>query len=116
MTQFVPREYQEMGITLGIDHMLREKGNAFEVWPTGSGKSLGIAGVADKLDGPVLVFQPSKEILEQNFAKMVSFGHRPEVFSASAGRKKIAHMTFGAIGSVINRTEGFDHFKHIIVD
>ena len=81
-----------------------------------SGKSIVIAGVADKLDGPVLVFQPSKEILEQNYHKMRSFGHLPAIFSASAGKKQIAHITFATIGSVINRKDAFEHFKHIIVD
>lgn len=116
MSQFIPRPYQEDAIRLGIDHMLHGKGNAYEVLPTGSGKSIVIAGVADKLDGPVLVFQPSKEILEQNYWKMRSFGHLPAIFSASAGKKQIAHITFGMIGSVINRKESFEHFKHIIVD
>jgi DNA repair protein RadD len=81
-----------------------------------SGKSLYVAGIADKLSDPVLVFQPSREILAQNFEKMVAFGHRPGVFSASAGRKDIRHITFATIGSAINKVEAFKEFRHIIID
>jgi len=116
MNVLTPRPYQQEAIRLGIDHMLHGKGNAFQVLPTGSGKSLVIAGVADALDGHTLVFQPSKEILEQNYRRMRSFGHLPAIFSASAGRKQIAKITFATIGSVVNRKDAFDHFRHIIVD
>lgn len=40
------------------------RGNGLIVLPTGAGKSLVIANIAYKLDAPVLIFQPSKEILE----------------------------------------------------
>ena len=40
------------------------------VLPTGSGKSLVIAEIANRLNDHVLIFQPSKEILEQNFFKV----------------------------------------------
>jgi|JI10StandDraft_1071094.scaffolds.fasta_scaffold06665_10 DNA repair protein RadD len=116
MTPIIPRPYQAEGIRLGVDHMLHGKGNAFEVLPTGSGKSIVIAGVADELDGPVLVFQPSQEVLMQNYHKMRAFGHLPAIFSASAGKKQIAHITFATIGSVVNRMEAFNDFRHIIVD
>jgi DNA repair protein RadD len=114
--QFVPRDYQVGAIEAGVQHLMHGKGNDFIVLPTGSGKSLVIAGIADRLDGPVLVLQPSKEILMQNYHKMRSFGHLPAIFSASAGKKQIAHITFAMIGSVMNRMEEFKHFKHIIVD
>ena len=44
--------------------------NGIVILPTGAGKSLVIADIASKIDAPLLVFQPSKEILEQNFAKL----------------------------------------------
>jgi DNA repair protein RadD len=101
------------GFTLDKDHLYV---TADRIIHHNSGKSLVIAGIADKLDGPVLVLQPSKEILMQNYHKMRSFGHLPAIFSASAGKKQIAHITFAMIGSVMNRMEEFKHFKHIIVD
>lgn len=35
------------------------------VLPTGAGKSLVIANIAARIDGPLIVFQPSKEILNK---------------------------------------------------
>lgn len=81
-----------------------------------SGKSLYIAAIASRLNEPTLIFQPSKEILQQNFQKMVSFGYRPEVFSASAGRKRIAPITFATIGTAVKRPELFRDFRHVIID
>ena len=46
--------------------------NGLIILPTGAGKSLVIADIASRIDGPLLVFQPSKEILQQNFNKLQS--------------------------------------------
>ena len=64
--------------------------------PTGAGKSLVIADIAHRLDGNVLVFQPSKEILEQNYAKLKSYGVEDcSIYSASFNSKEINRMLFG---------------------
>ena len=85
--------------------------------PTGSGKSLIIADIAARLDGHTLVFQPSKEILEQNFKKLCSYGILDcSIYSASFNSKEISRITFATIGSVKNHPELFTHFKNIIVD
>lgn len=82
-----------------------------------SGKSLIIADIASKLDGHILVFQPSKEILEQNFAKLCSYGILDcSIYSASLNSKNISRITFATIGSAINNKELFSHFKYIIID
>lgn len=82
-----------------------------------SGKSLVIADIASRLEGHTLVFQPSKEILEQNYLKLCSYGILDcSIYSASFGRKEISRITFATIGSVINHPELFQHFKNIIID
>lgn len=82
-----------------------------------SGKSLIIADIAARLDGHTLVFQPSKEILEQNFKKLCSYGILDcSIYSASFNSKEISRITFATIGSVKNHPELFTHFKNIIVD
>ena len=81
-----------------------------------SGKSIVIADIASRLDGNLLVFQPSKEILEQNYAKLLSYGYDAGIFSASVGRKDIKRITFATIGSVKNCKERFDEFRYILVD
>lgn len=87
------------------------------VLPTGSGKSLIIADIASRLEGHTLVFQPSKEILEQNYAKLCSYGVMDcSVYSASLNRKEVSRITFATIGSAIQHPELFAHFGNVIVD
>jgi DNA repair protein RadD len=86
------------------------------VLPTGSGKSLVIANIARELEEPTLVFQPTKEILEQNFAKLLAYGCEAGIYSASLNSKKIRELTFATIGSVKSHPDAFRQFKNIIVD
>ena len=82
-----------------------------------SGKSLVIADIASRLDGHTLVFQPSKEILEQNFKKLCSYGiFDCSIYSASFNSKVISRITFATIGSVKSHPELFSHFKNVIID
>ena len=63
------RDYQREAVDRGVEHLETGKGNGLMVLPTGSGKSLVIASIAYRLDAPVLVLQPSQEILVQNYEK-----------------------------------------------
>ena len=62
------RPYQQQAADVAVRYFKDRSvtGNGVMVLPTGSGKSLVIADIAARLGAPVLVFQPSKEILEQN--------------------------------------------------
>ena len=113
------RDYQRQASDRAVEFFTdkKRKGNAIMVLPTGSGKSLVIADIASRLSEPTLVFQPSKEILEQNFLKLTSYGVLDcAIYSASMNSKNIARITFATIGSVINNKEQFSHFRNIIVD
>ena len=115
---FEPRPYQTEAIDRGINffHDRKCKFNAFEILPTGSGKSVVIANVASGVEGKTVVFQPSKEILEQNFAKFTSYGYRAGIYSASAGMKYMDTITFATIGSVAKKHHLFEQFKNVIID
>lgn len=112
------RDYQKEAVNAATTFFAsRCKENAIIVLPTGSGKSLVIANIALALDAPVLIFQPSKEILEQNYGKLCSYGFSDVgIYSASFGRKEIRSITFATIGSVKNCKEYFMRFKYVIVD
>lgn len=113
------RDYQQKASDAAVSFFNNraKKTNAIMVLPTGSGKSLIIADIAARLDGHTLVFQPSKEILEQNFNKLCSYGILDcSIYSASFNSKEISRITFATIGSVKNKPELFTHFKNIIVD
>ena len=112
------REYQKEAVEAAVRHFERDtKRNGVIVLPTGAGKSLVIANIAYRLDAPVLVFQPSKEILEQNYAKLCSYGVLDTgIFSASFGRREVRKITFATIGSVKNYKDYFRRFRYAIID
>lgn len=116
---FILREYQQKASDNAVAFFNDNKAkyNAIEVLPTGSGKSLVLADIAARLDGRVLIFQPSKEILQQNFAKYNAIQpYDCSVYSASVGQKEISKVTFATIGSAIGHKELFQQFKYVLVD
>ena len=116
--QFVLRPYQKQASDAAVSAFTSKKdSNGLLILPTGAGKSLVIADIAHRLDGPLLILQPSKEILEQNFAKLQSYGCWDcDVYSASVGRKNINRITFATIGSVMNHMDDFAHFRNVMID
>lgn len=117
--RFSLRDYQQKAVDSALYYFgdKNDRSGALMVEPTGCGKSLIIADIARRLKDPTVVFQPSKEILEQNFAKLMSYGVRnASIFSASAGEKRISHLTYATIGSAINQIDKFRHFKNVIID
>ena len=65
------RDYQQKAVDAAM-----EADNGILVKPTGSGKSLVIAGIVNRLDGPAVILQPTKEILESNYDKIERSGFR----------------------------------------
>jgi len=111
------RLYQQEAVDAGVSFLTgKAKHNGIEVLPTGSGKSLVIANIAKALAESVIIFQPTKEILEQNYAKLISYGFNAGIYSASKNRKQVSNITYATIGSVINKAELFRNFRYIIVD
>jgi DNA repair protein RadD len=114
---FTPRPYQTEAIEKGVTFFQESKKyNGLQILPTGSGKSVVIANMASQLQGKTVVFQPSKEILEQNFKKFISYGYRAGIYSASAGMKFMDDITFATIGSVAKKAHLFRGFRNIIID
>ena len=116
---FKLRDYQQKASDSAVSFFNNKakKTNAIMVLPTGSGKSLIIADIAHRLNDYVLIFCPSREIVEQNFKKLCSYGILDcSIYSASFNSKEISRITFATIGSVKSHPELFAHFKNIIVD
>lgn len=112
-----PRWYQQQAIDKAIEFFHdKKKGNAIQILPTGSGKSVIIANIAAGIEGKTLILQPSKEILIQNVRKYAGYGFRAGVYSASAGQKHIEKVTFATIGSIVKKPHLFREVKNIIVD
>lgn len=118
MRAYVPplRPYQREAVAAGVDWLKGRNKPGVIIAPTGSGKSLIIASIVNELDGPCVVFQPSQEILEQNAAKLVSYGYNPAVFSASFGRREVGQITLATIGSAVNYPDAFRGVRNVIID
>lgn len=112
------RDYQIKAVEAGLNHLRngRTKDKATIIAPTGSGKSLIVAKMAQELENEVLVLQPSKELLEQNFAKYTAYGGEASLYSASVKSKEIGKVTFATIGSIKTKADLFKHVRYIIID
>lgn len=91
------------------------------VFPTAYGKSVIAAEVAAACPDPILVVQPTKELLEQNLEKyrLLCGDLAPAgVYSASFGKKDIDHVTFATIGSIKNLGADFRRlgFRKMFID
>ena len=117
--QYQLRTYQQEAVDAGLAYLTDPKlagRHGIIVAPTGSGKSLYIANIVTALDAPCVVFQPSKEILEQNAAKLASYGYRAAIFSAAMGRREIGKITLATIGSVVRYPEAFRDVQYVLID
>ncbi len=112
------REYQKIAVEKALDFLKNgdPKDKPIVVAPTGAGKSIYVAHIARKLGRGVLVFQPSKELLEQNYGKFRMYGGTASIYSASMGSKEISDVTFATIGSVKGKSDDFTHVKYVIID
>ena len=114
MSEIRLRDYQEKAVDAAMDYINSNYNSpAIIVAPTGAGKSWEIAGIAMKYDKPILVLQPSVELLKQNYDKFLLMGGKASIFSASANEKNIGHVTYATIGSIKNK---ISEFKKIGVD
>lgn len=111
------RYYQEDCIKK-IIWSLKLDGNDLVSLPTGAGKSIIIAKIADYLKKDILILQPTQEILQQNKQKLLQFVSENEigVYSASLKEKNIKKYTFATIGSIYKIPQDFLHFKIVIID
>lgn len=115
------REYQKFAVGRALEHFMNKKNKPFIIqMATGAGKSIVIAGIAKQLNltGSVLVLQPSRELLLQNFEKLESYAPDIDVgmYSAGVGKKEIKPVTYATIQSIYKKPELFKHFKYVIID
>lgn len=119
---FELRPYQKEAVEAATSFFRgKDKTRPILVLPTGAGKSLVIAFTVRDLPGNVLILQPSKELLEQNYGKYMTVikdhGLEPaSIYSASAGIKERGRVTFATIGSIYKNPEIFADTDHVMVD
>lgn len=100
------RPYQKEPIQKAIDFFSQPNNEpSLIVLPTAWGKSILTAFVAKSIpeNDRLLVIQPSKELLEQNYSKYVALcGEEASagIYSASFGKKQVERITYATIGSI----------------
>jgi len=113
------RDYQEKATQACVE-ILTSKTQCREivVCATGDGKSLIQAEVAKRLDFPLIICAPSKELLVQNSIKLTEFGVEHTICSASVGERNISKLTLATIGSIKDNWEEFQKLgvKGILLD
>ena len=113
------RDYQEFAVAKGVDGLTKKNPKPFVLQlATGAGKSIVIADIVDRLQAKVLVLQPQKELVEQNYQKMMSYNPSFDVgvYCAGLGRKEIMQVTYATIHSIHRKPELFKDFEYVIVD
>ena len=134
---FKLRDYQDKGVKACSDVLLSKKSTKeVVVAPTGAGKSIYIAYAAMAVDYPLIILQPNKELLKQNYAKFVAIGGKASIYSVSTKEfqkdkvaytridgepvpcEEIGHVTYATIGSITKDLEKFKALKvrGIIID
>jgi len=106
-------------VRLGIEYFDEKKPvPSIIVAPTAFGKSIVIAAIAKGVGEKLLVIQPSKELLEQNYSKFINLGGEASIYSASMGEKEIGNVTYATIGSIVNIASKFKEYgiTKVIID
>lgn len=116
------RPYQKEPVRKAIEYFREESPYpALMVLPTAWGKSILAAEVAAACPDPILVVQPTKELLEQNLTKyrILCGDLAPAgVYSTSFGKHQIDHVTFATIGSIKSIGAQFRElgFRKMLID
>lgn len=118
---FILRDYQEDGTQACVDILQSTKKTCKElvISPTAGGKSIYVAETVKRVNSPILVLQPSKELLLQNYEKFMKVGGEATICCASLktktkdgvdytlldsgeliGCREISRVTYATVGTV----------------
>jgi DNA repair protein RadD len=118
---FILRDYQEAGTQASVDILQSSKKTCKElvISPTAGGKSIYVAETVKRVNAPILILQPSKELLLQNYEKFIKVGGTASICCASLKVKtekgvdftqldngdfvecrKISKVTYATVGTV----------------
>lgn len=120
----LPRDYQQFAIEETIRYICEEEGNPVVAMPTGTGKSVVIAGMIWWMLSRwpltrVMVLTHSKLLIEQNAEKLTNMWPSAPVGVYSAGLNKKQNgypVTFAGIQSVAKIAPMFGHVDILLID
>lgn len=118
----IPRYYQQQAHDAAWEFLREQPGEPLIVLPTGAGKSLVIAMLAEqarKFDARVIVLQHRKELIEQNAEKIQILMPDIKIGINSAGLRRHSFdddVICAGIQSVYNKAHEFGRRELIIID
>ena len=102
------RENQITPVQVGVNFFKQKKADpSIIVAPTAFGKSIVIAKICHEVGEKMVIIQPSKELLEQNYNKFINLGGVASIYSAAMKEKEIGEVTYATIGSIVNIAHKF---------
>ena len=113
------RENQVLPVQNGVEFFKSKKAEpSVIVAPTAFGKSIVIAAIAKEVGERLLIIQPSKELLEQNYNKFIGLGGDASIYSAAMNEKEIGSVTYATIGSIVKIAHRFKSLgiSKVIID
>lgn len=120
----VDRPYQKAAVDSIWSYFRANSGNPILALPTGSGKSVVLARFLKSIydlypNQKILILSHVKNILSQNYAKLMAVWPGAPCGIYSAGLKQKIHyrpITFAGIASVAKKAELFGHVDLVIID
>lgn len=117
------RDYQQYAVNSVFDYFAENEGNPLIALPTGTGKSLVLAGLIERIlktwpDQKVLCLTHVKELIEQDEKALLKLWPTAPsaVFSASLKRRDVGSVTFGGVATVHRSVDQFLDTNIILVD
>jgi DNA repair protein RadD len=118
------RDYQEACVVSIFDYFAEKSGNPLIALPTGTGKSVVMAGFIERAlklypKTKILILTHVKELIAQNHKAMKALWKSAPAGIYSAGLNKREHhypITFAGIASIHKRSQQFGHQDIIIID
>lgn len=119
-----PRSYQIEAVNSVYSYFNSNTGNPILALPTGTGKSVIIGMFLQSMfylygNQRVMVLTHVKELIQQNYEKLISLWPAAPagVYSAGLGRKQTNnYITFGGIGSVARKAHLFGKVDIVVID
>lgn len=124
MSLLTPRDYQIEAVKSICKYFESNDGNPIVAMPTGTGKSVVIAMFLQiafqySKDQKILILTHVKELIEQNYLKLLTVWPSAPVgiYSSGLGRKEAGRkITFCGIQSVFKKAKEFGHVDLVIID
>lgn len=119
-----PRSYQQECVSALYTYFAANHGNPVCALPTGTGKSVVIAMFLESIyhsypSQRVMVLTHVKELIQQNYEKLIQFWPNAPAGINSAGlgkRDTMQKIIFAGIGSVAKKWKDFGHVDLVIID